>query len=384
MALPGLLLTVLAGPTVPTPLPEPVLSRLRSAKVTETDERALRVQPHPRRGAVGSAGGVRQPAAGGLAAAAGRPRRARRDAGRGPHRALRRHRHRDRAHPRRPPRQRDARRQGRGRLATCIDLEERDAEYPALTDYLQVLAVLAPYAAQGILPAAVPAPVTDPPLPTEQVPTQHDDGPRVTWPRSPGGNGYVAYVDPRAGARGEHVLLGSAGAGRAAAAARCRSTSGAQTNVGLGADVPDRRARARRMVDGRGAGPEQRAARAGAGRGRACARRWPPLPLSAVHPVRTRRLRESGRRDGDRDRPGAGRRRTAASTPWSARARSTAPATATCCARADWSACAGPAGPTTGSGTCARSCTRSRRGSYRQNSRSPARATARPSRRWSV
>ena len=37
MALPGLLLTVLAGPTVPVPLPEPVLSRLRSVKVTETD-----------------------------------------------------------------------------------------------------------------------------------------------------------------------------------------------------------------------------------------------------------------------------------------------------------------------------------------------------------
>ena len=37
MALSGLLLTVLAGGTLPVPLPEPVLSRLRGVTVTETD-----------------------------------------------------------------------------------------------------------------------------------------------------------------------------------------------------------------------------------------------------------------------------------------------------------------------------------------------------------
>ena len=52
----GLLLTVLAGPTVPVPLPAPVLARLRSVTVTETDERALGVHAHARRRAVGPAG----------------------------------------------------------------------------------------------------------------------------------------------------------------------------------------------------------------------------------------------------------------------------------------------------------------------------------------
>src|SRR3954449_958847 len=41
-------------------------------------------------------------------------------------------------------------------VSYLLDLEERDVEYPALTDYLQVLAVPAPYAARGILPLAVP------------------------------------------------------------------------------------------------------------------------------------------------------------------------------------------------------------------------------------
>ncbi len=38
MSAPGLLVSLLAGPTVPLPLPGPFMTRWRSARVTETDE----------------------------------------------------------------------------------------------------------------------------------------------------------------------------------------------------------------------------------------------------------------------------------------------------------------------------------------------------------
>ncbi len=58
-------------------------------------------------------------------------------------------------------------------LSVLLDREEKDAEYPALDDYPQALMILAPYATQGLIPMAFPPMDMDPPLPIERVPTQH-------------------------------------------------------------------------------------------------------------------------------------------------------------------------------------------------------------------
>lgn len=80
-------------------------------------------------------------------------------------------------------------------VSLLLDREERDTEWPALDDYPQVLAVLAPYAARGIVPMAIPPADMDPPLPIERVPTQHDTdlGHLTELARR---HGYVAYVIP--------------------------------------------------------------------------------------------------------------------------------------------------------------------------------------------
>lgn len=80
-------------------------------------------------------------------------------------------------------------------VSVLLDREERDAEWPALDDYPQVLAILAPYAAQGIVPMAVPPLDMDPPLPIERVPTQHDTDLRHLVMLAQR-HGYVAYVLP--------------------------------------------------------------------------------------------------------------------------------------------------------------------------------------------
>ena len=121
-------------------------------------------------------------------------------------------------------------------------------------------------------------------------------------------------------------------------------------------------------VDGRGAGPAASGSACRCTARPACGRRWPPC--------RCRRCTRPTCAPGGcaRAAPATATARAARRRPWTAGADavrrrgrgSTAAATAPCCARAGWSACAGPAGPTTGSGTCARSCTTSRPGSYRQ------------------
>ncbi|WP_327349107.1 hypothetical protein [Streptomyces europaeiscabiei] len=58
-------------------------------------------------------------------------------------------------------------------VSYLLDRVEVDAEYPALDDHQQALAILAPYAADGIIPMAVRPADTEPALPLERVPTQH-------------------------------------------------------------------------------------------------------------------------------------------------------------------------------------------------------------------
>jgi hypothetical protein len=80
-------------------------------------------------------------------------------------------------------------------VSVLLDREERDTEWPALDDYPQVLAILAPYAARGIVPMAIPPADMDPPLPIERVPTQHDTDLRHLTELARR-HGYVAYVIP--------------------------------------------------------------------------------------------------------------------------------------------------------------------------------------------
>jgi hypothetical protein len=80
-------------------------------------------------------------------------------------------------------------------LGNLLDREERDVEHPGLDDYPVVLTMLAPYAAQGLLPMVVPPPTMDPPLPIDRIPTQHgtDLAHLVALAER---HGYVAYATP--------------------------------------------------------------------------------------------------------------------------------------------------------------------------------------------
>ena len=80
-------------------------------------------------------------------------------------------------------------------VSLLLDREERDVEWPALDDHAQALAILGPYAAQGIVPLAIPPADADPPLPTDRVPTQHEtDLARLTALAAR--HGYVTYTIP--------------------------------------------------------------------------------------------------------------------------------------------------------------------------------------------
>jgi hypothetical protein len=58
-------------------------------------------------------------------------------------------------------------------IGNLLDREEKDVEHPALDDLPLVLTILASYAVHGIVPRAFPPAVMDPPLPIDRVPTQH-------------------------------------------------------------------------------------------------------------------------------------------------------------------------------------------------------------------
>ena len=194
MGAPGVRLTVLAGPTVPVPLPPEVTARLRSAKVTETDEERSVFTLTFDAGRSGPTGALDAPLLSGSPVGTGArivlvvtvgvlptilfdgivttveltP---------GDH-----------------PGAATVTVTGED-ACLLLDRQERDAEWPALDDHPQVLAILAPYAAQGIVPLAVPPADVDPPLPIDRTPTQHGtDLQHVTMLAQR--HGYVAYAIP--------------------------------------------------------------------------------------------------------------------------------------------------------------------------------------------
>jgi hypothetical protein len=190
----GLRLTVLTGRTVPVPLPAPLTARVRSVQITETDDDRSVFSITLDAGRSG-ASGVLDPA--GLA---GSPLRAfARVAlvvtfGALPQMLM------DGivTEVRWTPGDRPgaATLVVTGEDVSCLlDRTERDVEHPALDDHPQVLAILARYATDGILPMVVPTPSADPPLPTDRIPTQHgtDLEHVVGLARR---HGYVAYAVP--------------------------------------------------------------------------------------------------------------------------------------------------------------------------------------------
>jgi hypothetical protein len=189
----GVRLTVLAGPTLPLPLPAPIAARLTSARVTETDEdrSVFTLTFDAGRSGPGAAldtpmlsspvtsgarvvivvtfGVLPQVLMDGIVTTA-------------------------ELTPGDEPGAATLSVTGED-VSVLLDREEKDAEWPALDDYPQVLAILAPYAAQGIVPMAIPPTDMDPPLPIERVPTQHGTDLRHLTMLAER-HGYVAYVIP--------------------------------------------------------------------------------------------------------------------------------------------------------------------------------------------
>lgn len=188
----GLRLTLLAGVTLPVPLPLPTVERVRSVTVTESDEdrsvfsivleaadagpelptpftSGSPLSPFSRVVVVVTLRAVPQVLIDGIIT------ETRLDPGAG----------------------------GRGAtwvvtgedLGNLLDREERDVEHPGLDDYPIVLTTLAPYAARGLLPMAVPPRTLDPPLPIDRIPTQQGTD-LLHLVALAERHGYVAYTMP--------------------------------------------------------------------------------------------------------------------------------------------------------------------------------------------
>lgn len=289
MAISSLRLTVLAGRTLPLPVPEPVLSRVQAVKVTETDSERSAFSIVLDAGRSGPLAALDSPLLSDRTFAVGSRVVLVVTIGAVPTVLL------------------DgvvtgsALTPGDGRGAATLevtgedvsyllDREEKDAEYPALNDYLQVLAVLAPYAAQGIMPLAFPPAALDQPLPTERVPTQQTTDLRhlVTLAER---NGHVAYVLP-----GPAPGVSSFYWGPPVRVGLPQPTLsvdlGAQTNV---LTAPTFTADAVGPVQVTGSVQDPASGRSVPVQSRTSLR--PPLaaiPLSTVTPARTRKMRESG------------------------------------------------------------------------------------------
>lgn len=79
-------------------------------------------------------------------------------------------------------------------VSWLLDKEEVNRERP-LDDYPQVLAILAPYAAHGVIPMALPPMDMDPPLPIERVPQQRSTDLKQLVDLAER-HGYVTYAIP--------------------------------------------------------------------------------------------------------------------------------------------------------------------------------------------
>ena len=370
----GIRLSVLAGPTVPVPLPADTTARLRSVQVTETDEERSVFTLTLDGGRSGPTGALDAPLLTGSPLGVGARVVLVVTAGVVPTILM------DgivttvELMPSDEPGGATLRVTGED-VSLLLDRQEKDAEWPALDDYPQVLAILGPYATQGIVPMAIPPTDMDPPLPTERIPTQHGtDLAHLTMLAER--HGHVTYMipGPLPGTStcywGPPVRVGLP-------QPAISVDLGPVTNV-----VAPPRFRVDSLTVTTVEGSVQDPATGTATPVVATASLRPPLAAAPLWVTQAGALhstavaRERHRRPPPRW-PARRPRWTARSTRWSARASWTAPGTARCSARAAWSGCAAPAGRTTGSGTCAGSSTTWHRARTGSCSPSPARGTAR-------
>jgi hypothetical protein len=190
----GLRLTVLAGPTIPVPLPAPFTARLRSVVVTENDEERSVFTLTFDAGRSAADGAFDVPGLQSSPVAAFSRVVVVLTFGLVPMVLLDGIVTEVRLTPGDQPGAATLDVTGED-VSYLLDREERDSEHPALDDYPQVLTILAPYAAKGIVSMALPPVDFDPPLPIDRVPTQHgtDLAHLTELARR---HGYVAYVVP--------------------------------------------------------------------------------------------------------------------------------------------------------------------------------------------
>ena len=80
-------------------------------------------------------------------------------------------------------------------VGVMLDLHERSAEHPAQDETIIATKILLEYAQYGIVPTVIPPPVIDPPIPIERVPVQQ--GTDLDYlEQMAARHGYVFYVSP--------------------------------------------------------------------------------------------------------------------------------------------------------------------------------------------
>jgi hypothetical protein len=194
MPVPGLRLTVLAGATIPVPLPADLTARLRSVRLRESDEERSAFTLTFDAGRSGPLAALDTPALQGSPVSAFARVVVVLTLGVVPRVLIDGIVTEVQLTPGTEPGSATLTATGED-VSYLLDRVEVDAEYPALDDYPQVLAILAPYAANGIVPMVIPPLDMDPPLPIERVPTQHaTDLAHLT--DLAGRHGYVCYVIP--------------------------------------------------------------------------------------------------------------------------------------------------------------------------------------------
>jgi hypothetical protein len=289
VSLVGLLLTVLAGRTVPLPLPEPVTSRLRSAVVTETDEERSVFTLTFDAGRSGPTAAFDSPMMTDSPLTSGARVVLVVTVGVVPTVLMDGIVTNVELTPGDQPGAATLTITGED-VSVLLDREERDAEYPAQDDHLQVLAILAPYATQGITPMVIPPTVLDPPLAIERVPTQHTTDLRHVSALAER-HGYVAYVIPGP-VPGTSTFYWGPPVRVGLPQPALSVDLGAQTNV---TTPPRFRTDALAPVQATGEVQDPQSGKVTTVQAKASVR--PPLaaqPLSATTEVRTQRLRESG------------------------------------------------------------------------------------------
>jgi hypothetical protein len=80
-------------------------------------------------------------------------------------------------------------------VSVMMDLEEKSAEHPAQDETVIALKLIAGYARYGLIPLVIPPTVIDPPIPIERTPVQRDTD--LEYLKEMAGRyGYVFYISP--------------------------------------------------------------------------------------------------------------------------------------------------------------------------------------------